>query len=410
MAERLGVAATHFLVPFQIHSAEAIAVSAPLARTAALRRAGDGDAGLALGVTGADCGMLLFADARRRRRRLPCGLERRVDGVIAATVARWKSSARGAPTSACRAGADDPPARATRSGRNSSRDSLAQADHARYFAPSPRVGHAHVRPAGPSSRMRVDEAGRGGFEDLAARHLFRRGALLFVSPHDASQGAGLRRLGAVAATAGRTTCSTGICAEPRHCRRFSAFIARVATKVIRALIVADVVGCALAAKAVRVEQIEHFALAIGRQSEFAAQAAVIGEERARQTEAGGDRKPPRAAKDSRAAHIVERAQIGRDNVADDKPCRPASSLSRQRSSSGAFLARHILQHRDARRRCRGFPAAARPARSRRARGFRGSSAKRRATDARTFGAVSNNRARAHRCATMRALESASPQP
>jgi len=80
MAKRLGVAAERLLVPYQIHSAEALAVSEPWAAEARPRC--DGLAtrtrGLALGVTGADCGMLLFVDA--------------AEGVIGAAHAGWKGA------------------------------------------------------------------------------------------------------------------------------------------------------------------------------------------------------------------------------------------------------------------------------------------------------------------------------
>ena len=80
VAAALGVDPERLAAPFQIHSPDAIAISEswpPGARprcdalvTATPR--------LALGVTGADCGMILFADrARARRRRGACGLEGR---------------------------------------------------------------------------------------------------------------------------------------------------------------------------------------------------------------------------------------------------------------------------------------------------------------------------------------------
>ncbi len=65
MAERLCVAQERLLVPFQIHSADALVVSEPWAAGARPRCDGlaTREKNLALGVTGADCGMLLFADA-----------------------------------------------------------------------------------------------------------------------------------------------------------------------------------------------------------------------------------------------------------------------------------------------------------------------------------------------------------
>ncbi|MEF3366993.1 polyphenol oxidase family protein [Methylocystis sp. 9N] len=80
MAARLGVEADRLLVPYQIHSADALVVEAPWAAEA--RPHCDGlvtqEATLALGVTGADCGMLLFADAAA--------------GVIGACHAGWKGA------------------------------------------------------------------------------------------------------------------------------------------------------------------------------------------------------------------------------------------------------------------------------------------------------------------------------
>ena len=59
--------AERLLVPYQVHSPDVIAVSEPWAPDARPRCDGIVTAtpGLALGVTGADCGMILFADPRR---------------------------------------------------------------------------------------------------------------------------------------------------------------------------------------------------------------------------------------------------------------------------------------------------------------------------------------------------------
>ena len=80
MAETLGVEHQHLLIPYQIHSAEAVAVDAPWAPEA--RPQVDGIAtrtpGLAIGVTGADCGMVLFADS--------------VGGVVGACHSGWKGA------------------------------------------------------------------------------------------------------------------------------------------------------------------------------------------------------------------------------------------------------------------------------------------------------------------------------
>ena len=83
MAAALGVPADRFAVPYQVHSADAIAISAHWAPDARPRCDGVVTAtpGLALGVTGADCGMILFADARA--------------GVVGAAHAGWKGALTG---------------------------------------------------------------------------------------------------------------------------------------------------------------------------------------------------------------------------------------------------------------------------------------------------------------------------
>lgn len=83
MAARVGVEAERLLVPFQIHSADALVVDEPWGADSRPRCDGlvTREASLALGVTGADCGMLLFADARA--------------GVIGACHAGWKGALTG---------------------------------------------------------------------------------------------------------------------------------------------------------------------------------------------------------------------------------------------------------------------------------------------------------------------------
>ena len=80
MARRLGVDAERLLVPYQIHSSDALVVETPWAQDARPRCDGlvTRARGLGLGVTGADCGMLLFADAKA--------------GVVGAAHAGWKGA------------------------------------------------------------------------------------------------------------------------------------------------------------------------------------------------------------------------------------------------------------------------------------------------------------------------------
>lgn len=79
MAEALGVAPTHLVVPFQIHSPDCLIVDAPFAERPRCDALATATEGLALGVTGADCGMILFS----------------APGVIGAAHAGWKGALAG---------------------------------------------------------------------------------------------------------------------------------------------------------------------------------------------------------------------------------------------------------------------------------------------------------------------------
>ena len=94
MAAELRISPAALLVPFQVHSSHVITVSAPWTRENRPRCDGlvTATPGLALGVTGADCGMVLFAD--------PCakiigaahaGWKGALNGVVEATVAAMVS-------------------------------------------------------------------------------------------------------------------------------------------------------------------------------------------------------------------------------------------------------------------------------------------------------------------------------
>ncbi len=94
MAESLGVARERLLVPFQIHSADAQIVSKPWAADARPRCDGlvTREKYLALGVTGADCGMLLFVDAEAEViGACHSGWKGALTGMIEATVAAMET-------------------------------------------------------------------------------------------------------------------------------------------------------------------------------------------------------------------------------------------------------------------------------------------------------------------------------
>jgi YfiH family protein len=161
MAAHLGVAPTHFLTAFQIHSPDVVAAAAPWEPASRPRV----DAivtrteGLAIGVTAADCGPILLVDPSAR--------------VIGAAHAGWKGALTGVLESTIAAmeklGAE-------RAGIVAAIGPLirqhsyevgsefverfvdADAENALFFIPSARAGHAMFDLAG-FIRMRLENAG-----------------------------------------------------------------------------------------------------------------------------------------------------------------------------------------------------------------------------------------------------------
>jgi polyphenol oxidase len=90
MAAALGVAPERLAVPYQVHSPDAVVISEHWAPDARPRCDGivTKTPGLALGVTGADCGMILFADAEARVvGAAHAGWKGALTGIVEATVA-----------------------------------------------------------------------------------------------------------------------------------------------------------------------------------------------------------------------------------------------------------------------------------------------------------------------------------
>jgi purine-nucleoside/S-methyl-5'-thioadenosine phosphorylase / adenosine deaminase len=161
MAEQMGVAPAHFLTLFQTHSPEAVVATGPWEGPSRPRADAivTRTAGLAIGVTAADCGPILLVDPTAR--------------VIGAAHAGWKGALTGILESAIaameRLGAD-------RNGivaaigpliRQHSyevgdefveRFIAAGVENALYFIPSTRSGHAMFDLAG-FIRMRLENAG-----------------------------------------------------------------------------------------------------------------------------------------------------------------------------------------------------------------------------------------------------------
>jgi YfiH family protein len=169
MADALGVPRERFISCYQIHSPEVATVTEPWTRENAPRVDGmvTRERNIALAISTADCGPVLFADGKA--------------GVIGAAHAGWKGAFTGVLESTLDAmealgarRADTVAvlgpmisARAYEVGPEFvARFADADADNGRFFAPSPRAGHAMFDlPAYIGARLGATGIGR--FEDMA---------------------------------------------------------------------------------------------------------------------------------------------------------------------------------------------------------------------------------------------------
>ena len=168
IAAALGVEPERLAVPFQIHSPDAVAISegwppAARPRCDALVTA---TPGLALGVTGADCGMILFADQHARViGAAHAGWKGALAGVVEATVAAMErlGARRGDIVAALG------PCIGQKSYEVGPEFAAAFAaagdDIARYFVPNCRAGHSMFN-LNAYIAERAKRAGIGCFEDL----------------------------------------------------------------------------------------------------------------------------------------------------------------------------------------------------------------------------------------------------
>ncbi len=169
MAAALGLAPDRLAVPYQVHSPDAIAISEPWAAEARPRCDGIVTAtpGLALGVTGADCGMILFADAEARVvGAAHAGWKGALTGVVEATVAAMERL--GARREAVTAALGPCIARESYEVGPEFVAAFAAAGEApeRFFVPSRRAGHSMFDLKAYIAE-RVARAGVRRFEDLA---------------------------------------------------------------------------------------------------------------------------------------------------------------------------------------------------------------------------------------------------
>ncbi len=153
-------------MPYQIHSAGAVIATGPFVERPRCDALVSATPGVALAVTGADCGMILFADPKAR--------------VIGAAHAGWKGALTGVLEATLAAmetlGADRASTLAAL-GPTISQQSYevgpefferfvaASKTYAKFFAPSPRDGHFMFDLPGFIG-LRLRQARVGGFTDL----------------------------------------------------------------------------------------------------------------------------------------------------------------------------------------------------------------------------------------------------
>ncbi len=169
MAAVLGVAPGRLCVPYQVHSAEALVIDDPFGPDDRPRLDGlaTGAAGLALGVTGADCGVVLLADPDARVvGAVHAGWKGALGGVLEATVAAMEraGAARGRVTAVL--GPTIAQASYEVGPEFPARFAAVDPAYARFFRPAARDNHALFDLPGFIG-ARLGAAGVGRFEDLA---------------------------------------------------------------------------------------------------------------------------------------------------------------------------------------------------------------------------------------------------
>ncbi len=169
MAETLGLEAHRFVIPYQIHSPDAVIVEEPFDDAARPRcdSVVTRTSGLALGVTGADCGIVLFADAEAGVvGAAHAGWKGAFGGVLEATIAAMETlGARRSKTSAV---LGPTIGQASYEVGPEFRDRfLAEAQsHASFFRASPRENH-HLFDLPGFIGLRLQSARTGSFTNLA---------------------------------------------------------------------------------------------------------------------------------------------------------------------------------------------------------------------------------------------------
>jgi YfiH family protein len=167
MAITLGIDPAHLLVPFQTHSPHALAVTQAFGARPRCDALVTATPGLGLGVTGADCGMVLFADKEARViAAAHAGWKGALGGVLEATLAAMETLGARRVSTAAVLGPTISQKCYEVGAEFEGRFRAASESHARFFSASGRDGHFLFNLPGFIA-MRLRCAGIGSFEDLA---------------------------------------------------------------------------------------------------------------------------------------------------------------------------------------------------------------------------------------------------
>ncbi len=166
MAQTMGVEPERFLVPFQIHSPDCLIVDAPWAERPRCDGLATATPGLALGVTGADCGMILFADPKAAVvGACHAGWKGALGGVIEATVAAMEKLGAKREETIVALGPTIGPKSYEVGPEFFAQFTAQSADHARFFSASATPGHKMFDLPGFIG-FRAEQARVASFENL----------------------------------------------------------------------------------------------------------------------------------------------------------------------------------------------------------------------------------------------------
>ncbi|MGH6843143.1 MAG: peptidoglycan editing factor PgeF, partial [Methylocella sp.] len=166
IAAHLCIDPAHLLVPYQIHSAKALIVTNAFVERPRCDALVTSVRGLGLGVTGADCGMVLFADQEAWViGAAHAGWKGALDGVLEATLEAMETLGAQRASTAAALGPTISRRSYEVSAEFAGRFVARSSDYKRFFAASRRAEHFMFDLPGFIA-MRLRLAGIGSFEDL----------------------------------------------------------------------------------------------------------------------------------------------------------------------------------------------------------------------------------------------------